>query len=243
MKERIRKIWKATVERAGKLKRQIAGTFQRLTVRIRKWPVTQRFLAHAGYYTALATLLVVLGLASHAYRNQQTEPAEAAPTLQPQAAAAMVTPAPSPTMTPEPTAEPAKYVWPVSGEVIAAFAPDELIWSDTLSQWQTHPAIDIAGAAGETVVACADGTVIDAYFDSLWGNVIVIEHADGLISTYANLNTLNLVSVGQTVACGETISAIGQSAAGEVEMPWHLHFALSRDGEPVDFVEFMQKGF
>ena len=110
-----------------------------------------------------------------------------------------------------------------------------------VKQWQTHPAVDILGSPGEAVCACADGTVIDAYRDSLWGNVIVLEHADGLTSTYAGLNTLNMVTVGETVRAGETISAVGQSASCETELPAHLHFALERDGEPMALAALMPK--
>ena len=89
-------------------------------------------------------------------------------------------------------------------------------------------------------MACADGTVIEAYSDSLWGNVIVIEHEDGYVSTYANLNTLNMVTEGDEVTAGQTISSIGKSASCEADQPWHLHFAFKKNGQAVDFKKFME---
>ena len=78
------------------------------------------------------------------------------------------------------------------------------MWSETLGQWQTHPAIDIAAEAGEAVCACAEGVVSDAWEDALWGKVIQIEHPEGYVSTYANLSTLKLVKVGDAVTAGRS---------------------------------------
>ena len=182
------------------------------------------------WYAALAALLALLGSASHAYRSRSAE-LEPIPTPEPKAAAAIQA---ARTAAPEPTPAPAVWMWPLEGEIIGDYAQDTTAWSATLGQWQTHPAVDIAGNPGEAVRACSDGTVADAWQDSLWGNVISIEHPDGRVSTYANLNTLNLVQPGQRVAAGDIISAVGKSAACESSMPWHLHFSVEKDGLPID---------
>jgi murein DD-endopeptidase MepM/ murein hydrolase activator NlpD len=77
--------------------------------------------------------------------------------------------------------------------------------------------------------------VSEAWKDRLWGNVILVEHDDGYQSTYAGLNTLNMVAEGDAVGMGQVIGSVGQSASCEAERGWHLHFELTRDGEPVDF--------
>ena len=185
-----------------------------------------------GFYAALLALLVLLGSASRAFRSHLFGARTAEETPAPEPASVMqVFNAPMPA----PTKEPAVWVWPLEGEIIGEYAPSTAAWSSTLGQWQTHPAIDIAGNPGEAVRACSDGTVADAWQDALWGNVLSIEHPDGFVSTYANLNTLNMVQVGQTVAAGDIISAVGKSAACESGMPWHLHFMLEKDGVPEDF--------
>ena len=196
--------------------------------------INRERLGRWGFYLGLAALMVLLGLGSQGYRRR-FERAQAVETPAPQAAMAVVTP------TPEETPEPRRFVWPVAGEVIRAFSGDTLAWSGALGQWQTHPAVDIAASPGEAVCACADGVVADLWEDALWGNVIAIDHGDGLESIYANLNTLALVRVGDRVAAGQVISSAGRSAACESDLPWHLHFALERDGERVDFEKFMRK--
>lgn len=204
---------------------------------------TRERLRKLGWYAALAALLTILGLASTAYRNgrmlkyDRNAPAGLTDEVALAAEAPLLTPAslfalPSPT--PEPTPEPMVFMWPVEGEIIGEYAPDGMVWSETLGQWQSHPGIDIAAAAGEAVAACAAGTVREAWEDPLWGDVIEIEHRQGYVSTYANLSTLNMVALGDEVAAGQIIGAVGNTAACESEMPWHLHFALMRDGAPVD---------
>ena len=44
-----------------------------------------------------------------------------------------------------------------------------------------------------------------------------------------------MVSEGDAVSMGQVIGSVGQSAACEAERGWHLHFELTREGEPVDF--------
>ena len=95
----------------------------------------------------------------------------------------------------------------VGGEIVAEYSPDAPVWSETLGQWQTHPALDIAGSPGEAVYACRDGVVSEAWKDRLWGNVILVEHDDGYQSTYAGLNTLNMVAIGDAREAWDRSSA------------------------------------
>lgn len=185
----------------------------------------------AGYYMGLALLLALLGLGSQAWRTREQSRADAAP--QPRAAMAMRLPTPE--SFPAATPEPPRWVWPVEGNILADYSPDAPVWSETLGQWQTHPALDIAGSPGEAVYACRDGVVSEAWSDRLWGNVIAVEHDEGYRSVYAGLNTLKMVSEGDEVRAGQVIGSVGQSAASEAERGWHLHFELTREGEPMDF--------
>ena len=184
-----------------------------------------------GYYAALALLLALLGGASWAYRNRAHSQAD------------VVAAAPRPALsvhapegTPEPVATPEPILWqlPLEGDVVGAYSPDAPVWSKSLQQWQTHPALDFAGAPGEAVYACREGIVADAWSDRVWGNVIVIDHGDGYVSKYASLNTLNMAAVGDAIEAGQVIGSVGQSSACEADLGWHLHFELTKDGKPVD---------
>lgn len=179
------------------------------------------------YYAVLALVLTALGVASYSYRRGgfaadvvKSDPAVAVQSL-PQVSAA-------------PTEPPAALMAPVSGSIVGQFQADELIWSETLMQWQTHPATDYAASAGETVVAAADGTVCEAYWDPLYGNTIAIELDDGRMLHYSSLNTLKLVESGQRVKAGTIISAAGTCAAEE-HLGAHVHVECFENTVAVDF--------
>ena len=193
-----------------------------------------------GYYAGLALLLTLLGMGSWAWRSRVAAGGDA-PKEAPRAAAAMRMPTLAPALFSDPvptaTPEPVRWVWPLEGEILTGYSPDAPEWSQTLGQWQTHSALDIAGSPGEAVYACRDGVVSEKWSDRLWGNVIVIDHDDGYRSTYAGLNTLEMVEEGDSVQAGQVIGSVGQSAACEAELGWHLHFKLTKAGESVDFRE------
>ena len=218
------KNWKSLREKAAMMRDAVAANRAKL--------------GKIGYYAAVAALVAALGSATYAWRAQGNVPQRAETQR-----AAMAMRAATPTAEPEPafTPEPARFVWPLDGEIVGEFAPDRLVWSASLGQWQTHPGIDLQGSPGEAVRACADGVVEDVWQDRLWGNVIVVVHDEGYVSTYAGLNTLNLVEPGQRVTGGEIISAVGESAACEASLPWHVHFELTKDGQPVDFASLAPK--
>lgn len=204
-----------------RLKDGIAGVFRIREKRMR-----------VAYYAGLALLLALLGLGSHAWRVRGQTRGDA-PADVPREAMAVRLPTLAPI--PDATPEPVVWGWPLEGEVLAGYSPEAPVWSETLGQWQTHPALDIAGSPGEAVYACRDGVVSEAWNDRLWGNVVVIEHGDGYRSTYAGLNTLEMAKEGDAVKLGQVIGSVGQSATCEAERGWHLHFELTRDGTPVDF--------
>ncbi|MBE5775146.1 MAG: M23 family metallopeptidase [Clostridiales bacterium] len=244
MKDSFRKMLEKTRDFAESTGKRIGSAAKRLKTGMnmrKRLSGLRAFAAKYGYYGCLALLLVVLGMASNAYRNRDmgesriTEPDEYVK------ANHVVIPEILPTATPEPALP--EYCLPVEGDILNAFSPESLVWNETLSMWRTHPAVDISANAGESVVSCSDGRVSDAYSDPMWGNVIVIDHEDGNRSVYANLNTLNLVTVGQNVKMGDIISAVGNSAACEADMPWHLHFELlNKDGVPEDISKYINAG-
>ncbi len=63
-----------------------------------------------------------------------------------------------------------------------------------------------------------------------YGNILIIEHPNGLETRYAHASRLD-AKVGQQVARGEVVAAVGST--GMSTGP-HLHFEVRRDGEAVD---------
>jgi len=99
---------------------------------------------------------------------------------------------------------------------------------------RAHGGIDFSVPSGTPVMATSDGTVVastNAYKgDRKYGNVVVIEHEDGLRSLYAHLNKRN-VNVGETVTAGELIGLSGST--GHSTGP-HLHLEAFRNEARID---------
>lgn len=93
-----------------------------------------------------------------------------------------------------------------------------------------HTGIDIAGNIGDPFAAAAEGKVISAGWGGGYGNMIVIDHGNGVTTRYAHASKL-LVSVGQNVSKGQTIGLVGST--GNSTGP-HLHFEVMVNGSTVN---------
>ncbi|HEX4745451.1 MAG TPA: peptidoglycan DD-metalloendopeptidase family protein [Gaiellaceae bacterium] len=115
----------------------------------------------------------------------------------------------------------AGLIWPCDGVVVSGFG---MRWG------RMHEGIDIGCAFGTPNRAAAAGTVIYSGWLGGYGNLVVIDHGNGLSTAYAHATTL-LVSVGQSVSQGETVSLVGST--GNSSGP-HLHFEVRVNGSAVD---------
>lgn len=101
-----------------------------------------------------------------------------------------------------------------------------------------HDGLDFAAPTGTPVVAAADGVVLTASFHQEFGNMIDVDHGDGLISRYAHLSAMNVVE-SQIVRRGEKIGAVGTT--GRSTGP-HLHFEVRMLGVPQNPATFLKRG-
>lgn len=93
-----------------------------------------------------------------------------------------------------------------------------------------HMGLDLAGSAGQPVKAAARGIValVDSFY--LAGNVVYIDHGEGLITAYFHLSRQD-VAQGDTVEAGQQIGLVG--ATGRVTGP-HLHWVVRYGSITVD---------
>ncbi|MGH2935485.1 MAG: murein hydrolase activator EnvC family protein [Gaiellaceae bacterium] len=122
-----------------------------------------------------------------------------------------------------PTATPsaAGFIWPVSGPITSPFGPR---WGGF------HPGIDIGVPEGTPIHAAAAGTVIYCSGESGYGNLVVIDHHNGLATAYAHQSRI-AVGCGSNVTQGQVIGYSG--CTGFCTGP-HLHFEVRVNGAPVD---------
>ncbi len=95
--------------------------------------------------------------------------------------------------------------------------------------WRQHNGVDIAIPAGTPVRPVAPGVVVYSGSRSGYGNTVVVEHDDGIVTLYAH-NSRTLVSAGQPVTPESTLALSGST--GRSTGP-HLHFEAWQDGTNV----------
>ncbi len=127
-----------------------------------------------------------------------------------------------------------KFAYPVDGEIMKEYAKDNLVYSETLKEWVTHFGIDIKADKTTVVKASEKGKVTAIKNDPRYGTTVIIEHANGFETRYANLLTAEFVNVGEEVTKGQTIGTVGNTGAFEVLDDSHLHFEILKDGEYQD---------
>jgi len=123
-------------------------------------------------------------------------------------------------------------------EGFVLFPPVKGSVSEGFDQEKKHFAVDIVVAEGTAVKSVADGRVIFAEWTAETGYVIIIEHANHLLSVYKHNSTINRFQ-GDYVKSGEVISFSG--ATGELATGPHLHFELWSEGyalNPINFIAF-----
>lgn len=101
-----------------------------------------------------------------------------------------------------------------------------------------HDGLDFSAPTGTPVSAAADGVVLAAVFHPEYGNMIDIDHGDGLSSRYAHLATMTVVE-SKIVRRGEKIGTVGST--GRSTGP-HLHFEVQMLGVPQNPATFLKRG-
>ena len=98
------------------------------------------------------------------------------------------------------------------------------------SSMENHPGMDIDGEKGDPVVASANGVVVKAGLNGGYGNLIELDHGNGMTTRYGHLSEIE-VEVGEQVTRGQEIGKVGST--GRSTGP-HLHYEVRIDGEAVN---------
>ena len=101
-----------------------------------------------------------------------------------------------------------------------------------------HTGIDLRGEIGEPVRATANGRVTIAGREGGYGNMVELNHGNGLATRYGHLSKID-VKVGQIVHIGQTIGLIGST--GRSTGP-HLHYETRINGTAVNPQKFLRAG-
>jgi murein DD-endopeptidase MepM/ murein hydrolase activator NlpD len=96
-----------------------------------------------------------------------------------------------------------------------------------------HKGLDIAAPLGTPIKAAAAGKVVFSGWADGYGNLVTVDHGDGISTRYAH-TAANLVNAGDDVGARQEIALVGSS--GRSTAP-HLHFEVHKNGQPIDPVQ------
>lgn len=217
-----------------------------------KFKFTEKTVNTLLYVGAAVLILAILGLSIFAFASRKDKTPDPVITTSPKTTVKTpVTTAKPQEQTPvttkkpetndKPTVAEPNYTAPVEGLLGKDYDAELLVYSVTMNDYRVHLGVDINAAVGAPVYAMADGKVISVAEDYLMGTLVKIEHKDGLVSVYANLQkTLpEGIEVGAVVEGGQLIGGVGESAIIEQCDDAHLHLEVLKDGKNVDPLDYI----
>ena len=118
---------------------------------------------------------------------------------------------------------------PVQGNITSRYGVNSRI------RVSTHTGLDIAAVVGTPIKVAASGTVTCASYTGSYGNLVKIDHGNGVETWYGHTSKM-YVKVGKTVQAGDVIAAVGST--GNSTGP-HLHFEIRVNGQHVNPQNYM----
>ena len=119
-------------------------------------------------------------------------------------------------------------IMPTTGWLTSAFS--RMRSHPILHVARAHEGLDVTAPMGTPIEAPAKGTVIQAGWESGYGNTVTIDHGYGIITKFAHASRI-LTRVGARVDRGERIALVGNTGLSTGP---HLHYEVHVNGRPVD---------
>ena len=121
---------------------------------------------------------------------------------------------------------------PVKGVISSRYAS-----ISSVRNYRSHGGLDIATKIGTDIKAVAAGKVTAASYQNGYGNIVKLNHGNGVETYYAHCSKL-YVNAGQQVQAGQVIAAVGST--GNSTGP-HLHLEIRINGETVNPQKYLYK--
>ena len=124
--------------------------------------------------------------------------------------------------------------WPIRGAITSHYGSR----SDPFNgEAEMHLGLDISALYNAQIHAPADGVVLYSERKAAYGNLLILDHGNGLTTRYGHLSR-SLVKVGQRVKRGDVVALVGTT--GRSTAP-HLHYEVRRNDRPVNPRTFLPR--
>ncbi|HET7457593.1 MAG TPA: M23 family metallopeptidase, partial [Gemmatimonadaceae bacterium] len=127
-------------------------------------------------------------------------------------------------------------IMPTAGWLTSQFSRSR--FHPILHMSRPHEGIDVAAPMGAPVVAPAAGRVVFAGVEHGYGNVLQIDHGNGIVTKFAHLSRIG-VRNGDRVTRGQTVAAVGNTGLSTGP---HLHYEIHVNGRVVDPLTYVIPG-
>ncbi len=129
--------------------------------------------------------------------------------------------------------------WPLNGDIIIPYSMDTTVYFSTLKTYKCNPGMLISGSQGTRVVSAYDGVVESIVEDKEHGSVVTVNMGNGYVASYGQLMNIS-VAEGDEVVLGQALGEIAPVTSYYTEEGTHLYFEMTKDGEPVNPIIYIQ---
>lgn len=131
-------------------------------------------------------------------------------------------------------------LWPVDGNLLMGYSMDQTVYFSTLDQYKYNPAMIIAGAEGDQVIAGAAGVVKSIDNTAQTGLTVNIDLGNGYEVLYGQLKDIPL-NVGDYVAANTVVGYVAQPSKYYVAEGCNVYFEMRKDGQAIDPLEYIEQ--
>lgn len=124
-------------------------------------------------------------------------------------------------------------LWPVKGDILMEYSPDNVIYHETLAQYRTNPAVIIEAKENTEVLASAAGQVTEITTSEETGRTLTMDIGDGFSVTFGQLKEI-AVQKGDYVTEGQVIGKIAKPTKYYSVEGSNLYFQVTENGKTVN---------
>jgi len=129
-------------------------------------------------------------------------------------------------------------LWPVSGALLMDYSMDKTVYFKTLDQYKYNPAMVIAAAENDQIIAGAPGLVKSIDNSAQTGTTINIDLGNGYEALYGQLQKV-AVKTGDYVDAATTLGYVAEPTKYYSSEGTNVYFEMRKDGQPIDPKEYL----